>query len=129
VGTTRAHIRIDRPAADVWKAVADPCGLKDWFPGIETCVMEGSARRLTLGGGLEVVEEVVTSDDELRRFQYSITEGPLPVESHLATIDVIEDGGGTLVVYGCDMKPDDGVSMMSAMFTSALESLKQHVEG
>lgn len=129
MGTTRTHIKIDRPAVEVWKAVADPCGLQDWFPGIESCVLEGNARRIGLGGGLEVVEEIVTSDDELRRFQYSLTEGPMPVESHLATIDVIDDGDSTLVVYGCDMKPDDGVTMMAGVFGAALENLKKHLEG
>ena len=34
------------------------------------------------------------TDDELRRFQYSIVSGPMQPEYHLATVDVIEDGEG-----------------------------------
>ena len=53
-----------------------------------------------------ITEEIVTVDDDLRRFQYSITEMPIPVEYHLSTIDVLEDGDGTLIVYGVDVQPD-----------------------
>ena len=36
------------------------------------------------------IEEIVTVDLQLRRFQYRVTGGDLPVEEHLGTIDVIE---------------------------------------
>jgi len=39
----------------------------------------------------------VTNDPELRRFQYRIVGGGMPVESHIGTVDMREDGGGSIV--------------------------------
>ena len=50
--------------------------------------MVGNARVVQMGD-ISVTEEIVTVDDDLRRFQYSITEMPIPIEFHLSTIDVL----------------------------------------
>lgn len=49
----------------------------------------------------------MTVDDELRRFQYRITEGPMPPEFHLGTVDVLPDGDGSLVIHSTEVVPDD----------------------
>ena len=105
MATIRATVHIDAEPETVWAGVRDPLALLDWFDGIDSGEMEGSARKLKMGD-ISVTEEVVTVDDDLRRFQYSITEMPIPVEFHLSTIDVLEDGDGTLIVYGVDVRPD-----------------------
>lgn len=128
MATVRQHIRINRPADDVWKVISDAGAISSWFPGIETSSASGSRRECSMAGGVPIVEDIVTNDDELRRFQYRIIEGPMPVDYHLGTVDVLEDGQGSLVIYGTDIEPGDGAEMMSGAFAGALQELKTQLE-
>ena len=129
MATARAHIRIDRPADEVWQAVTDPTLIKDWFPGLSDCTADGNVRHVTTTTGIEVDEEIVTNDESLRRFQYRLLPGPVPVEQHLATLDVIGDGDGTIVVYGVDVEPEAFGAAMQQTVDGAVAGLKAHVEG
>ena len=85
MATIRHHARIARPADEVWAVVKDAATISAWFPGIETSAVEGSTRTVTIAGAGELVEDIVTSDDALRRFQYRITGGAFTPEYHLGT--------------------------------------------
>jgi hypothetical protein len=50
------------------------------------------------------------------------------VTSHLATIDVIDDREGSLVVYSFDVEPDAMVPFMQQSYVAALAALKEHVD-
>jgi carbon monoxide dehydrogenase subunit G len=128
VATLRETIHIDAPPAKVWAEVREPLGMLEWMPGIDSGEMKGNARHLKMGE-INVVEEIVTVDDDLRRFQYSITEMPIPVEAHVSTIDVLPDGDGSLVIYGVDVKPDELAGMLGAVIADATLKLKAHIEG
>lgn len=127
MATVRKHIRIDRPVDEVWRVVSDVGAIADWFPMIESSSASGSSRTCTMAGGGELEEEIVTNDSELRRLQYRITKG-VPLEYHLATVDVLEDGDGALVIYSADVQPAEAADVMGASFESGLEGLKAHLE-
>lgn len=129
MATIRHHAHIDRSPDEVWKVVADAGAISGWFPGIETSSAEGNVRRCSMGGGMELVEEVVTVDDELRRFQYRITEGPMPLEFHLGTVDVLPDGDGSLVIYSTEVQPDSAKAMVDPAIAGGVQGLKAHLEG
>lgn len=127
MATIRHHARIDRGADDVWDLVKDFGGLGAWFPGVDSCTLEGTDR--TVGTmGIEVIERLLISDDDLRRLQYSIVGGAMTPEHHVATIDVIEDGEGSLVVYSCDLQPDELRDLIDPIYGGATEALKAHFE-
>jgi carbon monoxide dehydrogenase subunit G len=128
MATIRKHTRINRPADEVWKVVSD-AGTMDWFPGVESSSLNGTTRTVTFTGGIAVDEEIVTNDDELRRFQYRIVGGAMPVESHLGTVDVIEDGDGALLIYSTDVQPDGLAKPMGSSIRAAVEGLKKHLDG
>lgn len=127
MATIRHHARVARPADDVWKVVSDPLSITDWFAGVDSAVMDGQVRRISFGG-MEIGEQIVTSDDALRRFQYSIVDGPTQPEYHLVTIDVLDDGDGSLVIYSCEVQPDEGRELFGPVYGQALDSLKAHLE-
>jgi hypothetical protein len=81
-----------------------------------------------MADGTSLVEEIVTNDDELRRFQYRIVEGPMPPDFHLGTVDVLEDAGGSLVIYSTDIQPDDAAPILRAALAGALQELKRQLE-
>jgi uncharacterized protein YndB with AHSA1/START domain len=103
-GSVRHQLRVAAEAESVWALVGDPARLPEWFPGIETCVVEDDLRTVTTRSGLPMPERLLTVDPTLRRLQYRIT-APLFVE-HLGTVDVLDLGDGTsLVVYSTDAEP------------------------
>jgi uncharacterized protein YndB with AHSA1/START domain len=128
MATIRVHTHIDAPPKVVWDAVRDPIGLVEWMPGIDSGEMvTETARKLTMGS-ISVVEDVVTIDDDLMRFQYTITEMPVPIESHLTTIDVLPDDDGSLLIIGVNVKPDELAPIIQPAMEGALAGIKAHAE-
>lgn len=79
MATMRTHLTIDRPADAVWAVVSDAGNTSCWFPSVQTSEAAGGERHCVLAGGAPLDEEIVTSDDELCRFQYRIVGGGLPL--------------------------------------------------
>jgi hypothetical protein len=127
MASIRHHARINRSPDDVWALVADAGGLGEWFPGIESCTLNGDVRSIEMMG-MEIDEKIVLSDDALRRLQYSIVAGPMVPEHHLCTMDVIEDGEGSLLVYSCDVSPDELGEVFDGVYKGATEAIKAELE-
>jgi len=103
-GSIRHSIRLDCPADAVWELVGAPERLPEWWPGVESCEVDGDRRTIQTRSGLPMPENLLTIDHNQRRFQYRIT-APMFVE-HLSTIDVHDLGDGTcLTVYSVDAEP------------------------
>ena len=129
MASLRSTARIARPADEVWKVVSDAAGISAWFPGIEHATAADGTRSCTLAGGHELREDVVNVDDALRRFQYRITDG-MPVDYHLGTVDVLEDGPqAALVVYSTEITPDSLAGVVGPSVESGVQGLKAHLEG
>lgn len=130
MATARAHTRIARPAAEVWKHITNTDGIVEWFPGVAACTSADGVRHVRTSTGIELDERIVTNDQVLRRFQYSIVPGVVPVEHHLATVDVIDDdaGEGPLVIYSVDVTPDAMGASMQQSVEAALVGLKSFAE-
>ena len=126
-GSVRRHLRIDAPAERVWAVAGDPARLAEWFPGVERATVEGSTRSLTVAGGVSVTEEIVTLDPLQRRLQYRIV-GPL-FRHHLSTLDVIDLGTSSLVVYGADAEPAVLALVVAGAAAAGLVRLKSLAEG
>ncbi|MGE3795769.1 MAG: SRPBCC family protein [Dehalococcoidia bacterium] len=128
MATIRHHAHIDRSPDDVWKVVSDAGAISEWFPGIDTSIAEGNTRRCSMAGST-LAEEIVTVDDALRRFQYRISEGPMPLQFHLGTVDVLPDGDGSLVVYSTEVVPDDAKPLFDPAIAGGVQGLKNYLEG
>jgi uncharacterized membrane protein len=108
--TETVDIEIDAPADEVW-AVAGDFGGIEWMPGIESVTVDGDDRTINTSG-MTIVERLVRRDDEARSLSYSIVDGPVPIESHEATITVLTAGDGTRVSYSVTTEPDDAAGFM-----------------
>ncbi len=122
MATIRHHARLSAPASDVWAIVREPTGITDWLAGVDSCVMDGNARVVGTMG-LEIREEIVTVDDDLRRFQYAIVDSPLSLASHLSTVDILDDGDGCVVVYSTDVAPDEAGMILDAVAKGGVDAL------
>lgn len=134
MASARTHIRIARSPDEVWKVVSDAGALAAWAPNIVESTVSGNRRHVEFAEGFSLEEEIVTSDDELRRFQYRGVDNPFPSE-FLATVDVIEDADGALVIYGTEISwaDDPNAEREIAKWTTTnsagfLQGLKDYLE-
>lgn len=104
--------------------MGDPTRLDEWFPGIDSCTVDGDQRVIVTGSGLPMPEQLLTIDATQRRFQYRITS-PL-FKEHLGTIDVhdLEDGT-SLVVYSTDANPAALALVIGGACRAALANLAE----
>ncbi|WP_254781231.1 SRPBCC family protein [Modestobacter sp. DSM 44400] len=125
----RSDITIDRPAEEVWAVVSDAGRISEWFPSIVTPSANSDERSCELEGGVPLTEGVVTNDSSLRRFQYRITGGGVPVESQLGTVDVLAlDSGRSLVVCSTEVTPDELAGALGPAIDDGVKGLKEHCE-
>lgn len=129
MATLRREVRIARPADEVWAVVADAAALADWFPAMESSSVDGDIRTCGLRSGIELIEQIVTCDHELRRFQYRVTGG-VPVIEHLATVDVFELGpADSLLVYSTEVEPAPLALVLGDAIEGAVLNLRARLEG
>jgi hypothetical protein len=128
MGTVRRHTFVDCNADKVWSFVGAPERLHEWFP-ITECRFEGNKRWITLAAGIVFEEDIITLDQDLRRFQYKIVNNSL-IKFHLGTVDVIPDGDNRcLVMYSTDMDPEVLALPIAGAASLGLEKIKQMFDG
>ena len=128
MGTVRRHAFVDCNADKVWSFVGAPERLHEWFP-ITECRVEGNKRWITLAAGIVFEEDIITLDQDLRRFQYKIVNNSL-IKFHLGTVDVIPDGDNRcLMMYSTDMDPEVLALPIAGAASLGLEKIKQMFDG
>jgi hypothetical protein len=135
----RATTQIERPADEVWATIRG-FGDLTWFPGVESCTLDGDTRWIRmLGLDLDVVERQVSVDHERRTYTYRLV-GELDVPPALpggparhihgleATLSVHPLGDGvSTVVY--DVETDDVmVDGTRDGYQHAIDHLKAQLE-
>jgi hypothetical protein len=127
-GTVRRQVRISCSPERIWELVGDPGRIQEWWPGIVSSTVDGTARTIITAGGLPMPEEIVTNDALQHRFQYRIT-APM-FRDHLSTLDVLDLGDGTsLAVYSADADPAPLALIIGGAAGSALDNLRTMMEG
>ena len=128
MGTVRRHAFVDCNADKGWSFVGAPERLHEWFP-ITECRVEGNKRWITLAAGIVFEEDIITLDQDLRRFQYKIVNNSL-IKFHLGTVDVIPDGDNRcLMMYSTDMDPEVLALPIAGAASLGLEKVKQMFDG
>jgi protein-tyrosine phosphatase len=65
VGTGDASVSVERPADVVWARIGQFGGIDKWMPGVDSCVVDGDVRRLSVFG-MDITERLVARDDAAR---------------------------------------------------------------
>lgn len=125
---TRAEITIARPMDRVWSIVADPTGIVNWMPGVESCEVSGDIRIAVLSG--RQLTEKIQIDHGKRRLTYQILDrGALPaLESHEGSLQVFPTDTGAHVIYTHQVEPGELAERFHAASARALQGLKEYVE-
>ena len=115
-------VTVGAPPDEVWAKLGDFGGIGEYFPGIESCRLEGDDRVIGLFG-MEIRERLMTRDDESRTLTYSVVAG-VPVESHSATITVEPEGDGSKVTWTYAVTPDEMAPVFGDSYKAALTSVE-----
>ncbi|QEE38522.1 MULTISPECIES: SRPBCC family protein [unclassified Methylobacterium] len=123
---------IAAPPAKVWQTIGEFCGIGDWHPAIEKCVLSDKdglkVRTLSLKGGGTLKEEQVSRDDKVMSYTYTILDGPLPVADYKSTLAVAPEGTGSKVTWSGTFNakgaPDTvAVDAIQGIYESGLKAL------
>lgn len=121
------QIDVEASPDEVWELVGDFEGVGDFFPGIDGVEIEGDVRKIAMMG-LEISEQLVERDADGRVIVYSVIGG-VPVESHKATVSVVERSGGSTVEWSVEVEPAEMLPIFVDTYRQALEQVRQHVDG
>ena len=126
----RFHTRVPASPDEVWRVLCDVATIPKWFPGVRSAELDQGLRVLHLADGGTLRARVVTADPQLRRFQYSFIEGmPQHIDFHLGTLDVIEDGTGSLVIYSQQVEPDALGDVIAPAVAAGIEGIRAYFGG
>ena len=126
--TETARIDISASTGDVWALVGQFGGLDNWMDGVDACVVDGDLRTVSTMG-MQITERLVARDEAARTITYSIEGEGAPVQSHEATISVLEADGGSEVTWDVTVEPVEAEGMFRDIYQGALDSLKSTAEG
>lgn len=124
----RFEVHIDRSPEDVWALISDFGGLASWMPGIESCELDGDVRKVKTMG-MEIHERLVSQDEDSRTQAYSIIEGPVPIDHHLATLSVEPDGDGSRFTWAYEVRPDEMAAAFGPVYEGSAQAVKAQLEG
>ena len=113
----------------VWAIVGDLERFAEWFPGMESSLVEGDIRISELGPLGTIRERILHHDDDERRYQYTAFETPIPMTHHLASFRVVATTEGSRVLWETEVEPASLVSIMEPAIENAINALKQHIVG
>ncbi|HEX8486328.1 SRPBCC family protein [Sphingomonas sp.] len=120
----------------VWQTIGGFCGIGDWHPAIERCVLtsvkRSPQRQLSLRGGGTIVEKQVGRDAARMRYTYTILSGPLPVAHYVSTLSVARKGAGSTVTWTGTFEaagaPDEAArAAIEGVYSSGLQGLADKV--
>lgn len=105
---------VGAPTDTVWHVVRDFNGMPDWHPAIRDSEIEdgavadsvGCVRRMHLGDGGLLREQLLALSDVDRSMTYRILESPMPISDYVATLRVvpITDGGHTFCEWHAEFE-------------------------
>ncbi len=115
----------DPPAALVWEAVRDVGAVhrrlaRDFVTSTE---LEPRMRIVTFANGFVARELIVSVDDRRRRVAYSVVN--IGAEHHHASMEVVEHGNGSRLVWITDFLPDSLAAQLAPMIEQGAEAMRR----
>lgn len=114
-------------ADQVWAIVGTPDRV-DWVPGIEGCEFDGEVRAFKLPGAGFIKERILKRDEATRFIEYSCFESPMPLEKHLASMQLEATENGCLLVWLTEVEPLEVEPFIQGSMDGALVQLQRVCE-
>lgn len=120
---------VNAPPAFVWEAIKDVGAVHTRLAkGFVTDTrLEGDTRTVTFANGLVVREQIVSTNDELRRLVYRIVEGK--ASHHNAFFQVLpRSDGSSKVLWVTDLLPDEMRAPIEQMVDLGSAAIQRTIE-
>ena len=130
MASIRKEIETRARPEDVWAAVRDIGALHTRLvPGFVVATrLEGDARIVTFGNGMEVREPIVDVNDEIKRLVWSAVGAGLT--HYNASVQVFAGpGNGSRIVWIADLLPHDMKGPIEAMIEQGMAVMKKTLDG
>lgn len=85
--TLKEETKFNCSADELWLILSD-VGRCDWVPTIDKITLEGDFRHFEMTGMGQITEKILKQDDASMTLQYSAIKTPVPIEHHLATMQI-----------------------------------------
>ena len=83
----KEEIELRCSANELWAILSDVARC-DWVPSIEDIKISDDCRYFEMKGMGEITEKILKCDEQEMILQYSAIETPVPIEHHLATMQI-----------------------------------------
>ena len=83
----KEEIELHCSANELWAILSDVARC-DWVPSIEDITLSEDCRHFEMKGMGEITEKILKCDEQEMILQYSAIKTPVPIEYHLATIQI-----------------------------------------
>ncbi|MEE2810977.1 MAG: SRPBCC family protein [Pseudomonadota bacterium] len=111
-------------AAKAWGMISDTGGVTRLTNLITECRLDGDQRHCTMADGSHVTEDIISVDRENMRLVYTVTDGPMPLDFHCSTVQVLERGDAASVIWTVDIKPDALAEHMAPMMDMVAANMR-----
>lgn len=106
----------------LWQIVGTPDRV-DWVPGVTDCVFDGEVRSLNLPGAGSIKERILSRDESNFTMQYSCIESPMPLQSHLAEIELKSTGDQTQMIWRTTVEPAEYEKFIEGSMDGAIDQI------
>lgn len=112
---------INVPASKAWAKIASFRGIENFSPIERSEVVGegvGAKRTCYLPDGAAINEKLVKVEEAEKTIQYTITNGPFPIEGYLSTVEISEYGSGCRISWTAQYEvEDENKDAMEGLFT------------
>jgi len=129
MGSIIKEFNVDSDVTKTWEKVSSVGDVTELLAGMITeCQLDGDKRRCTFADGMEVEEKIISVDHQAKRLSYTVTQGPMPIDFHMASIQVSDSSDGTKLVWTVDITPQELVEPISGMMDMAISIMKTNLQ-
>ena len=124
----KEQIQFNCSADELWSILSD-VGRCDWVPTIEKITLEGDHRHFEMTGMGQITEKILKLDHSKMILQYSAIQTPVPIEHHLATMEVepLNDRECTLC-WTTEISPDIYADGIHQGMLVSIEGIKKVIQ-
>lgn len=124
MATIRKTVEVAETPEKVWEKLSKVGEISKLIGFVSDSVLTGDTRVCSLAQGGTLKEKIVTVDADARRVVYAITESPLNMEFHAASMEVGASGKGATMTWTVDLLPAEAAAQMEPMLDAAMEDMK-----
>ena len=124
----KEQIQFNCSADELWSILSE-VGRCDWVPTIEKITLEGDYRHFEMTGMGQITEKILKQDHTNKILQYSAIQTPVPIEHHLATMEVgtLNDRECTLS-WTTEISPDIYADGIHQGMLVSIEGIKKVIQ-